>query len=66
MKHNNNLFCLGDGGGPLVAGWTSKNISSSVLVGVVSSAEGCGEPGYPTIYSRVTAVRDWIKLKSGI
>lgn len=49
--------CLGDSGGPLVVassfGW--------VQVGVVAwSASGCGMPGHPGVYTRVTSALDWI------
>ncbi|XP_052563818.1 trypsin-2-like [Culex pipiens pallens] len=50
--------CHGDSGGPLVHGRT--------VVGVVSWSRGCAQPGYPTVYGRVAAVRDWIEENSGI
>lgn len=51
--------CYGDSGGGLVAPTTaSPNPASAAdwkLVGVVSWGQGCGTPGFPGVYVRVTA-----------
>lgn len=55
--------CLGDSGGPLVVatpfGW--------VQIGVVAwSSKGCGLPGNPGVYTRVTYARAWITETTGL
>ncbi|XP_011166745.1 chymotrypsin-2 [Solenopsis invicta] len=44
--------CQGDSGGPLTVNGT--------LTGIVSWARGCGDPNYPTVYTRVPSYIDWI------
>lgn len=48
--------CSGDSGGPMQIGsgpsWTQ--------IGIVSWGIGCGKSHYPGVYTRVTAVREWI------
>ena len=50
------LLLQGDTGGPLTTIYCPRK-----LVGIVSFGEwNCGNPSYPTIYTKVSAVRDWI------
>jgi len=48
----------GDSGGPLFVDGT--------VVGLVSWAYGCAVQGYPTVYTRVSAYRDWIREQTGV
>lgn len=48
--------CQGDSGGPLIINRNSR----WELVGVTSWGEGCAEPGYYGVYSRVSALKSFI------
>ncbi|XP_042559129.1 prostasin-like [Clupea harengus] len=48
--------CQGDSGGALV----SKQGAVWVCLGVVSFGVGCGEAGYPGVYTRVSQYQPWI------
>uniref|UniRef100_A0A6B2EKJ0 trypsin n=2 Tax=Phlebotominae TaxID=7198 RepID=A0A6B2EKJ0_9DIPT len=52
--------CQGDSGGPII------REDNGVLVGVVSWGNGCALPGYPGVYSKVSAVREWIAGITGL
>jgi trypsin len=53
------MVCLkGDSGGPLT--------KDGQLVGIVSWGLGCGEVGYPGVYTNVASVREWIRDQTGI
>lgn len=49
----NDGTCQGDSGGALVFNGSQ--------VGIVSWAEGCADPDFPTVYASVPALRKWIK-----
>lgn len=55
--------CQGDSGGPVVAFNSETKVATQV--GIVSWGMGCGLKGYPGVYSRVLAVRQWIQDIAG-
>ncbi|XP_050518673.1 trypsin-1-like [Diabrotica virgifera virgifera] len=50
--------CQNDSGGPLELNTT--------LIGIVSWGYGCGEAGYPGVYTHVARFRSWIKQHAGV
>ena len=50
--------CFGDSGGPLACTTPSGTLA---LQGIVSFGKGCGRPGEPSVYTRVSFYLDWIK-----
>jgi secreted trypsin-like serine protease len=55
--------CLGDSGGPLVV----QGDSGPVQVGIVSFAAGCGDPRYPSVYTRLAngSIASFIRAATG-
>ncbi len=49
--------CQGDSGGPLTAARPDGRL---VLVGVVSYGEGCGQPEFPTVYTKLSRYRSYL------
>lgn len=54
--------CHGDSGGPLLA--RSPADGEFYQIGLVSWAEGCASPHFPTVFTRVSSYLDFIKDKS--
>nr|XP_039272153.1 transmembrane protease serine 12-like [Styela clava] len=56
--------CQGDSGGPLMCQRCSS--CQWYVAGLVSYGRGCGQPGYPGIYTRVSYFEDWLREKGVI
>ena len=57
----------GDSGGPLIFNTQEASDPANAgaqandrLVGIVSWGYGCGQSGYPGIYTRISNLRDWV------
>lgn len=48
--------CFGDSGGPAVL--------NGKLIGIVMGGDGCARPGYPGIYTKISAFYNWIMEKT--
>ncbi|MED6234256.1 hypothetical protein ATANTOWER_025483, partial [Ataeniobius toweri] len=48
--------CQGDSGSPMV----SKQGGRWIQAGIVSFGEGCAEPNFPGVYTRVSQYENWI------
>jgi Trypsin/Domain of unknown function (DUF4384) len=55
--------CQGDSGGPLVVRDDSGFYRQ---IGVVSWGIGCGFPGFPGVYAKVSAFEPWLQTKTSI
>ncbi|KAI5646907.1 trypsin domain-containing protein [Phthorimaea operculella] len=49
--------CQGDSGGPLLV----QDGDKFQIVGIVSWGVGCGRPGYPGVYTRITRYLPWLR-----
>jgi len=57
--------CHGDSGGQLACFVKQGNGGKWFQKGIVSHGKSCGEKDYPTVYTSVFALTDWITDKTG-
>ena len=48
----------GDSGGPLIL--KGNRTDEDVLLGIVSWADGCADPRFPDVYTRISSFASWI------
>ncbi|XP_077485203.1 transmembrane protease serine 9-like [Amblyomma americanum] len=53
--------CQGDSGGPLLLPYEGRYY----VVGIISWGKGCAIPGFPGVYTRVSAYLDWLRNELG-
>uniref|UniRef100_A0A673K072 Zgc:165423 n=1 Tax=Sinocyclocheilus rhinocerous TaxID=307959 RepID=A0A673K072_9TELE len=53
---------IGDSGGPMVI----KQGSKWIQAGIVSFGEGCAQPNFPGVYTRVSKYQNWINQHVGL
>lgn len=58
------LACTGDAGGPAVI--INSGTKVPTQFGIVSWSKRCGLKGFPDVYARVLAAREWIQEKTQI
>lgn len=56
--------CFGDSGGPLVVDHPSLP-GTRVLAGLVDAGNGCAQPGFPGVYTRVSKLAAFIEAAGG-
>ncbi|KAG7208477.1 hypothetical protein KM043_014703 [Ampulex compressa] len=63
-----NMFCAGylNGSKAACGAEGSPLVVGDVLVGMVSWAQGCALRNTPTVYTRVSTLRDWVKSVAGV
>ena len=56
--HRSTNNSQGDSGGPLLL--KGNTTDEDILLGVVSWADGCADPRFPDVYTRISSVASWI------
>merc|ERR1711957_762254 len=52
--------CQGDSGGPFQCTDNKDDLEVLVQTGISSWGFGCGNAGYPALYTRVSGIADWV------
>ena len=59
--------CFGDSGGPLLLGHDVNGRKDMIQIGITSfgNPSRCGDRKYPSVFTRISALADWIRQLSG-